>query len=136
MHSGNIYKTVLAEDVWQLFVDGRMQIIARWPNAATHPVLEGYRVPVHPELQEVMGSPEEALRMALTGGEDYEVCFTAAPGSVDEEIRRSLQDEFGVIATKVGWVEEGEGVYLSPGEGISPLPVSEDGFDHFRTGRS
>ena len=70
------------------------------------------------------------------GGEDYEVCFIAAPGSVDEEIRRSLQDEFGVIATKVGWVEEGEGVYLSPGEGISPRPVSEDGFDHFRAGRS
>ncbi len=99
-------------------------------------VLEGYRVPVHPELQEVMGSPEEALRMALTGGEDYEVCFTAAPGSVDEEIRRSLQDEFGVIVTKTGWVEEGEGVYLSPGEGVSPRPVSEDGFDHFRAGRS
>ena len=99
-------------------------------------VLEGHRVPVHPELQKVMGSPEEALRMALTGGEDYEVCFTAAPGSVDEEIRRSLKDEFGVIATKTGWVEEGEGVYLSPGEGIAPRPVSEDGFDHFRAGRS
>ena len=37
LHSGKIYKTVLAEDVWQLFVDDRMQITARWPNAATHP---------------------------------------------------------------------------------------------------
>jgi thiamine-monophosphate kinase len=99
-------------------------------------VLEGYRIPVHPQLHEVMGSSEEALRMALTGGEDYEVCFTSAPGSVDEEIRRSIHDEFGVTVTKIGWVEEGEGVYLTPKEGISPQPASESGFDHFRVRRS
>ena len=36
-HSGNIYKTTLTKDVWQLFVDDRLQITARWPNASTHP---------------------------------------------------------------------------------------------------
>ncbi len=36
-HRGNIYKITVPQDVWQLFVDGRMQIIARWPNANTHP---------------------------------------------------------------------------------------------------
>ena len=36
-HSGNIYKTTLNKDIWQLFVDGRMQVIARWPNADTNP---------------------------------------------------------------------------------------------------
>ena len=29
----NIYVTTLDKDVWQLFVDGEMQINARWPNA-------------------------------------------------------------------------------------------------------
>lgn len=29
----NIYKATLEEDIWQLFVDGDMQINARWPNA-------------------------------------------------------------------------------------------------------
>ncbi|MHC4413016.1 MAG: CBM96 family carbohydrate-binding protein, partial [Planctomycetota bacterium] len=33
VHSGNIYKTTLSEDIWQLFVDGRMMTPARWPNA-------------------------------------------------------------------------------------------------------
>jgi len=33
LYSGNIYKTTLTEDVWQLFADGEMLIPARWPNA-------------------------------------------------------------------------------------------------------
>jgi hypothetical protein len=33
VHSGNIYKTTLSKDIWQLFVDGEMMTPARWPNA-------------------------------------------------------------------------------------------------------
>jgi len=36
-HSGKIFKRTLQKNVTQLFVDGRYQIIARWPNANTHP---------------------------------------------------------------------------------------------------
>ncbi|VGO19331.1 right-handed parallel beta-helix repeat-containing protein [Pontiella sulfatireligans] len=36
-HSGNIYKTTLSKDIWQLFINGRMQVTARWPNANTNP---------------------------------------------------------------------------------------------------
>ena len=32
-YKGNIYKTKLEQDIWQLFVDGEMQVNARWPNA-------------------------------------------------------------------------------------------------------
>lgn len=32
-HSGNIYKTTLSEDIWQLFVDGKHMTLARFPNA-------------------------------------------------------------------------------------------------------
>jgi len=38
VHQGSIFKTTIPEDIWQLFVDGRMQVVARWPNASTHPV--------------------------------------------------------------------------------------------------
>ncbi len=38
LHTGNIYKTTIPEDIWQLFVNDRMQVIARWPNASTHPL--------------------------------------------------------------------------------------------------
>ena len=33
MYKGDIFMTTLEEDIWQLFVDGEMQINARWPNA-------------------------------------------------------------------------------------------------------
>jgi hypothetical protein len=32
-HSGNIYKTTLSEDIWQLFVDDAHMTLARYPNA-------------------------------------------------------------------------------------------------------
>ena len=32
VHSGSIYKTTIGQDIWQLFVDGRVHIPARWPN--------------------------------------------------------------------------------------------------------
>ena len=35
-HSGNIYKTTLSKDIWQLFVDGEMMMSARWPNASIY----------------------------------------------------------------------------------------------------
>lgn len=35
-HSGNIFKTTLEQDIWQLFDDGEMMIVARWPNAFLH----------------------------------------------------------------------------------------------------
>jgi hypothetical protein len=35
-HRDHIYRTVLTQDVWQLFVDGELMIPARWPNAFLH----------------------------------------------------------------------------------------------------
>ncbi|MBI9017315.1 MAG: DNRLRE domain-containing protein [Phycisphaerae bacterium] len=32
LYSGNIYRKVLTEDIWQLFVDDDMMTVARWPN--------------------------------------------------------------------------------------------------------
>jgi hypothetical protein len=34
LHSGNIYKTTLNADIWQLYVDGALMMPARWPNAS------------------------------------------------------------------------------------------------------
>jgi hypothetical protein len=32
VHSGNIWKTTISQDIWQLFVNGDMMTAARWPN--------------------------------------------------------------------------------------------------------
>ena len=63
-----------------------------------------------------LGTP---LRLALGGGEDYELCF-AAPVSFTEEIADAFRAEFGIALTRVGSVVEGEGV----------VAVDEDGRTH------
>ena len=44
-------------------------------------MVNGAGVPVAPELSEVF--PGEALRMALDGGEDYQVLFAGPPAAVE-----------------------------------------------------
>lgn len=51
-HSGAIYKTTLSEDIWQLFVDGKMMTLARFPNALT--------------FSELMWDPNKARRLKDT----------------------------------------------------------------------
>jgi hypothetical protein len=35
LHEGNIWKTTISEDIWQLFVDGKAMTEARWPNVTS-----------------------------------------------------------------------------------------------------
>jgi thiamine-monophosphate kinase len=86
-------------------------------------------VPRHPALEEALGSPEEALRLALSGGEDFELCFTVPPETLDDKTH-SFQDSFGIPLTKVGWAREGEGVFLE-GPGGKKKPLELGGFNHF-----
>lgn len=63
------------------------------------------------------GHPPNAL--VLGGGEDYELLFTATPGTVPEE-----------LATQIGVVTVDRGVRVLDADG-APLPTVP-GFDHFR----
>ncbi len=92
-------------------------------------VLERGRIPLHPGVEEGVPDPEDRLRMALHGGEDYEVCFTAPPGWV-EEVAGPFQAAFGTPLRQVGWVEEGEGVYLQDPHG-KRVPAG-GGHDHLQ----
>src|SRR5690606_1127107 len=64
--------------------------------------------------------PEAAGEAAPHGGQDYELCFVARPGGVDPERLGARAVALGgpaVPHTRVGRVEEGEGVWLAlPGE--------------------
>ena len=89
-------------------------------------VLEAAAIPVAPIAVEVLG-PEEALQVALHGGEDYELCFAAGPDAVDPSY---FQDHFGLEITRVGHVCEGSGVWIDQG-GSDPEPLMRSGFDHY-----
>lgn len=69
-------------------------------------------------------------RAILAGGDDYELCFTAAPGSrsgID-----SLAASLGLALTRIGRITEGGAVVTVRDEKGQPMALQEKGFDHFR----
>ena len=65
---------------------------------------------------------------ALAGGDDYELCFTVAPGH-DRELAE-LSSRLGVALTRIGRIEAGAGVTVLDDKG-HPLDLKVKGFDHF-----
>jgi thiamine-monophosphate kinase len=64
----------------------------------------------------------------LSGGDDYELVFTVAPGSVDQVL--SLGHELGVRVTKIGRMVAGKGVQVLDDAG-SPIVLPSGGYSHF-----
>jgi thiamine-monophosphate kinase len=83
------------------------------------------RIPIDPAAISLPQQLEDAadvaspLRLALAGGEDYELCF-ASPATFGDEHVSEFRDRFGIRLTRVGSVVEGEGV----------VSVDEDGQEH------
>ncbi|MDZ7780260.1 MAG: thiamine-phosphate kinase [Gemmatimonadota bacterium] len=89
-------------------------------------VIEETSVPVDPDARAVLGDAE-ALEAALRGGEDFELCFTAEPGTVEVE---TLQQRHSVRLTRVGRVTRDGGVLLEDAAGRR-RPVDRGGYDHW-----
>jgi thiamine-monophosphate kinase len=90
--------------------------------------IDAEAVPCSPPLLELFG--DEALRLALAGGDDYELCFTVAPeraAQVAADLARS-----GSGATRIGRMVAGAGVTVHDGEGRQ-LATPRHGWDHFDT---
>jgi len=100
------------------------------PGSAIHPA-PGSAIDPAPgsALERMLESDENPLHFALEGGEDYELCFTAPCGTLDEWVN-PFQDSFGIPLTKVGSAVEGQGVFLE-GEGGEVRPLAGGGFSHF-----
>lgn len=86
-------------------------------------------IPVHPAVRRHAASRDEALRLALAGGEDYELCFTAPMGEVEGFVRE-FQETFRVRLTCVGRVAGGDGVWWTDAEGHR-TPLELRGWQHF-----
>lgn len=97
-------------------------------------VLNPALVPVAPPAANAAGSRRRALPLALAGGEDYELAFTARPGSADSAAT-DFNRRFDLSLTRVGIVAEGADVRLE-GDGADQFDHGSAGFDHFRAPRS
>ncbi len=71
-----------------------------------------------------------AINCLMAGGDDYELCFTvpsARRGDVE-----SLSGEVGIPLTRIGCINEGEGLLVLDESGKS-VEMAVRGYDHFRT---
>ena len=90
--------------------------------------LELGRLPTSSTLAEHFPAEPERWRLQLSGGDDYELCFTA-PASSALAIEQAL-GACDVIATVVGRVVPGAGLSLRTPEGEA-FDLPSAGFDHF-----
>lgn len=89
-------------------------------------------IPVHPCARQVAADDDGALRLAMAGGEDYELCFTAPLGRVAGHAI-DFERETGVRLTCVGRVGGGDGVWWVDAEGHR-TPLGMGAFQHFAEG--
>ncbi len=83
-------------------------------------------LPLSTSLREFSGSSASGL--ALSGGDDYELCFSAS--LMNEARLAHLGTEFGVGITRVGRIIAGSGIRLIDADGKS-LPADVRGYTHF-----
>ncbi len=66
---------------------------------------------------------------AVSGGEDYELCFAAAPDAA-QQVAERFTDKFGIRLTRIGAVQAGSGVWENGPAGRRT--VSQGGYQHFK----
>ena len=88
------------------------------------------RLPVSPELRELFPA-RDAESWALTGGDDYELCFAAPPSR-----RRAIEQALAACETpvrRIGRLKEGGGVHCRR-NGRPMAPPVTSGYSHFGEG--
>jgi thiamine-monophosphate kinase len=85
--------------------------------------IEAGRVPVEPEVKAAF--KDRALELALTGGEDYELLFTAAAETI-EKVKKAAT----CPVTVIGEITAGPGVTVVDARG-KPLELGRAGWEHF-----
>jgi thiamine-monophosphate kinase len=88
-------------------------------------VIRGGALPVAPAA----AATPDPLRLAAAGGEDYELCFTAPPGTV-ALVAAEFERHFGVRLARVGHVEEGSDAVVLDRNGRA---LELEGFQHWRS---
>jgi thiamine-monophosphate kinase len=88
-------------------------------------VIEAARLPLSPAASSLLADEVEQIETVLTGGDDYELLFTAAPDA-DIAARAAAG---GVAVTAIGRIEAGTGVRVLDRDG-GEIPLSRRGWRH------
>jgi thiamine-monophosphate kinase len=93
--------------------------------------IEAAALPLQAGVREVAaGLGEDPLALALRGGEDFELCCTARPGTI-LPLLDAFQAQFGIGLTRVGTVTPDRDLRLVRADG-SLVRLCPQAFDHFR----
>jgi len=97
-------------------------------RSAVGAAIEFTAVPCSAELMPLRGHAL-VTRAILTGGDDYELCFTALAGH--RSAIEALSGQTGLALTRIGRIVAGKEVVVVDQAG-KPMSVTDGGFDHFR----
>jgi thiamine-monophosphate kinase len=89
--------------------------------------IEYASVPVSEALVEAVGN-EAARRLALTGGEDYELCFTVRPDNIGKLRQELPPEQWGY--RRIGVLADSPGASVLASD-ATVMDFSHSGFDHF-----
>jgi thiamine-monophosphate kinase len=84
------------------------------------------RLPLSEEYRQACGA--DPYQLALSGGEDYELLFTAPPEKESEV--ETLLKRLGLKVTRIGEMVQGNAVEVAAADG-RPYTPAKAGFDHF-----
>ncbi len=84
-------------------------------------------LPVSEALDRVAG-PERARELALTGGDDYELCFTVRPAHIGKLLAELPPQRWGY--KRIGTLREAPGAEVLRAGAV--MAFSHSGFDHFQ----
>ncbi len=84
-------------------------------------------IPCSPQLIAIEGK-NEALNLALTAGDDYELCFTASSDNHEQIMRCATQHQ--LLVTRIGTITSECLLKLNDANG-NPVVVSSHGYQHF-----
>jgi thiamine-monophosphate kinase len=91
-------------------------------------VIEAARLPLSPPARTALAADPALLAKILSGGDDYELLFAAAPADADQLCAAGAAA--GVAVTRIGRFTQGEGVTVLDGAG-APLALPAGGWSHF-----
>ncbi|HVO00747.1 MAG TPA: thiamine-phosphate kinase [Candidatus Cybelea sp.] len=91
-------------------------------------VIRADAVPLSPAAQEALAEDLGLLPSLLSGGDDYELLFTAPPGAAPAIAR--LAAESGVPVKEIGGVVDDEGIQVLDRDGAE-IALAHLGFQHF-----
>lgn len=89
--------------------------------------LESARTPLSDAARRIIGDDRDLLAIALAGGDDYELVFTAPPEK--DSLLAEIASRLAVRLTKIGVITDGAGVSLLDSDG-GVWHIDRKGFQH------